>query len=688
MNGKTMSLRLKLLLPISVVLFCGMLIAGWLVISDESAKIERNHRQLLTTLALTSRSMLHSNAESFMASRGIKFYRFLPGQNDTSSTAGRFAGSAFQSFREDSKRETLEQVVDEGGNTTMYVFVPALAEAECSVCHSDKGLNFFANKKKGDIVAVFGVSAPLTEIEKTKSSVALATAGGGALLLAGLSALLGILITRNVSRPLNRVTDRLKDISEGDGDLTKELDFKSNDEIGRLAKYFNEFVGKQRNLVRQILDDTSIVAATAAGLTGIAHDMLASANAMSQAAATVVAGAGESSENTLSVASSMEEATINLVSVATATEEMSATVADIATHSEKARVISSHATGQAQTVASMMQQLGQAAQEIGKVTETITSISSQTNLLALNATIEAARAGAAGKGFAVVANEIKELANQTAAATEDIKTRISGVQISTGGAIADIEKIGGVVQEMGVIVGYIAASIEEQATVTRDVAGNIAQASAGVKDANQRVAQTASASKAIARDIRDIGESACEMQRASEKVQAKASELALLSEKLNAGVLKFKVDEEKGLRKEISGTSEGELIPWREELSVGVLTMDSQHKQLIGLINRLHSSLKRGEGASATGTILKELMQYTQYHFTAEEQLMEKAAYPGLSAQREAHNRFIVKAKDAQQRQLSGDSTVTQEVMNLLMTWLPQHIMKMDKEYGPSVRHS
>ena len=129
-----------------------------------------------------------------------------------------------------------------------------------------------------------------------------------------------------------------------------------------------------------------------------------------------------------------------------------------------------------------LQQLGSAAQEIGQVTETITNISSQTNLLALNATIEAARAaGAAGKGFAVVANEIKELARQTAGATEDIKAKISGVQSSTGGAISDIGRIVNVIQEVGGLVANIAAAIEEQATVTRDVAGNIAQArSAGV----------------------------------------------------------------------------------------------------------------------------------------------------------------------------------------------------------------
>jgi len=146
----------------------------------------------------------------------------------------------------------------------------------------------------------------------------------------------------------------------------------------------------------------------------------------------------------------------------------------------------------------MMQQLGQAAREIGKVTETITDISSQTNLLALNATIEAARAGAAGKGFAVVANEIKELARQTAEATEDIKGRSPGCRVRREERSRISRRSAGLIKEVGSIVAGIAAAIEEQAAVTKDVAGNIAQASSGVKEANERVSQTAAVSKSIA----------------------------------------------------------------------------------------------------------------------------------------------------------------------------------------------
>jgi len=185
--------------------------------------------------------------------------------------------------------------------------------------------------------------------------------------------------------------------------------------------------------------------------------------------------------------------------------------------------------------------LGQAAQEIGQVTETITNISAQTNLLALNATIEAARAGAAGKGFAVVANEIKELARQTAEATEDIKARINGIQNSTGSAVTDIEQITGVIREVGGIVAGIAAAIEEQATVTRDVAGNIAQASTGVREANERVSQTATVSRSIARDIAGVNRAVSDIRQGGEQVQTSAVELSHLAEQLRSQVAQFRM---------------------------------------------------------------------------------------------------------------------------------------------------
>jgi methyl-accepting chemotaxis protein len=196
---------------------------------------------------------------------------------------------------------------------------------------------------------------------------------------------------------------------------------------------------------------------------------------------------------------------------------------------------------QAVRITTQIQQLGQAAKEIGKVTQTISEISSQTNLLALNATIEAARAGSAGKSFAVVANEIKELAQQTAAATEDIKARVASVQSSTAGGIAEIEKISTVIHEVSDIVGSIAAAIEEQAMATKEISRNIAEASTGVGDANVRVSESSVATLEIAKEIVVVDRAAEQMAEGSGQVRNSASELSNVAEHLLQAMSKFQV---------------------------------------------------------------------------------------------------------------------------------------------------
>jgi methyl-accepting chemotaxis protein len=218
---------------------------------------------------------------------------------------------------------------------------------------------------------------------------------------------------------------------------------------------------------------------------------------------------------------------------------MTSTIGEIAQNSEKARRITDEATRQAARITEQINQLGVAAREIGKVTEAITEISSQTNLLALNATIEAARAGSAGKGFAVVATEIKALAQQTAAATEDIKARIEGVQTATAGGITEIGKVSQVITEVSAIVASIAAAIEEQSTATRDIARNIAEASVGVTDSSTRVSQTSQVSREIARDIVTVEGAAVEMANGSDHVRGSAAELSAVAETLRVTMGRF-----------------------------------------------------------------------------------------------------------------------------------------------------
>ena len=352
---------------------------------------------------------------------------------------------------------------------------------------------------------------------------------------------LAIAMGNRLVRPIIRVVAMLRDIAEGEGDLTARLKADSKDELGELAKWFNVFIGKIQSTVRNISSGAATLTSSSTELSAVANQVSSGVKSVSSRSAAIAAAAEESSVNTHSVASSMEETSLSISSVANATEEMSATIGEIASKSEKARTISNEASVQAKAIEGMMRQLGTAARDIGKVTETITAISAQTNLLALNATIEAARAGAAGKGFAVVASEIKELARQTAAATEDIKTKISGVQGSTQRAVGDIEKISRIIGSISDIVGEIATAIQQQSSVTKDVASNITQASTGVNDANRRIAETATASGSMAKELSVMNGAVNEIRSGGEQVQKSAGELAQLSEELKKLVEQFKV---------------------------------------------------------------------------------------------------------------------------------------------------
>jgi len=436
--------------------------------------------------------------------------------------------------------------VDKARNQMVYAR-PIRLTAECMACHGNPGAGNKDGKdilgfrmegwRVGEMHGAFLLRANMDKVDEHVSAStwhAIRTVTPIALLI-GLGA---YLVMRRIRGPLSQAVSVLQGVAQGD--LSKEINVSSNDEVGDIAAAIRSMTAGLRTMLKEIADGVGVLNTSSTRLAANSSDMTTGSRHASDKAHAVAAAAEQMSANATSVAAGMEQTTTNLSSVASSTEEMTATIGEIASNSEKARRITSEATRQATRITEQMNHLGQAAKEIGKVTETINEISSQTNLLALNATIEAARAGSAGKGFAVVANEIKELAQQTAAATEDIKTRIADVQTSSANGIAEIEKVSQVIREVSDIVQSIAAAIEEQATVTKDIASNIAEASAGVANANQRVAETSQVSREIASDIATVDHAAREMTSGSEQVQATVVDLSKLAGQLNAAVSRFR----------------------------------------------------------------------------------------------------------------------------------------------------
>ena len=380
----------------------------------------------------------------------------------------------------------------------------------------------------------------ITDVKKMISTVivALIIATIIAVIVSGL---LGTLLTRGITLPLKLAMDYLAEVA--DGNVSRDLpeaQLSRKDEIGDMARALQKTVQSLRAAFKDVTQGGQMIASASTELSALSAQMAGGTRNTSQKASTVAAAAEEMSVNAASVAAGMEQATASLTNISESTSQMTSTVAEIAGNSEKARFITGEANRQAEGMGALMKELGRAAQEIGQVTETINGISSQTNLLALNATIEAARAGSAGKGFAVVAGEIKELAQQTARATEDIKVKIAAIQTSTSGAVGDIQRISAVIREVSDIVSTIATAIEEQSAVTRDIAGNLAQASMGVRDANQRVAQSSMVSQSIAKDIAGVDQSANEIATGVEQVKASATDLSRLAEQLNQTVQHFR----------------------------------------------------------------------------------------------------------------------------------------------------
>ncbi len=348
-------------------------------------------------------------------------------------------------------------------------------------------------------------------------------------------------IVRRMVVSINKAVHGLKDIAEGEGDLTQRLNISSGDEIGELAHWFNAFISKMQLIVTDIATNADNLTSSSADVSDLSTQMSKAALGMSDKSSMVAAASEEMNSNMSSVAAASEEASININMVATATEEMTSTINEIAQNSEKARSVTSEMVSNAGEVSTKVNALGSAAMDIGNVTEAITDISEQINLLSLNATIEAARAGEAGKGFAVVANEIKDLAKQTAEATLEIKEKIGGVQLSTDETVAEVEKISTVIESVNEIVSTIATAVEEQSVTTKEIADNVMQASQGIQDVNKNVAESSGVSGEIAEKITGVDLAANEISDSSSKVNISAEELSELAVKLKEMVGKFKI---------------------------------------------------------------------------------------------------------------------------------------------------
>jgi methyl-accepting chemotaxis protein len=318
---------------------------------------------------------------------------------------------------------------------------------------------------------------------------------------------LGALVARRIVQALTRV--RVVCEALATGDLTRTSGLTSRDEPGQMGRALDVAVGRLRETVTTIDGSATSLASATEQMTGTAAQIAASAE--------------EASAQALAVSAAAEEVSRSVDTVSAGSEEMGASIREISQNATEAARVAEEAVAVTASTSATMNKLGESSAEIGNVIKVITSIAEQTNLLALNATIEAARAGEMGKGFAVVASEVKDLAQETARATEDISRRVQAIQTDTTGAVTAIEGISAVIARISDYQTTIASAVEEQTATTAEMNRSVAEAATGSGEIAQNITGVAESARLTSQGVAETQQATAEMARMSTELSGLVS---------------------------------------------------------------------------------------------------------------------------------------------------------------------
>lgn len=511
----TLNVQQKLfLIPAAII---GVMFAAWGLYSAhiQAKESEDAFRGQLTLLAHTSTFMQHGSAEELATEKGWTFHRVLADVETDTTPEGRMEAKALAELKKDAGLKTFESRIATDSSDLLAVYVPARIQSLCFTCHNPTGIDIFSDKKEGDLVAVFGVTGSLAEVEAHKAQVALLTAVIGVLCIVVTVLIIGATSRKVIVGPVRDLMIQSQKVSTGDLRQlhTPHLDGKMSnpDEIGALSRAYKTMIDSLRALILRLKDSSNSVSSAAHQISTTSEEMAAGTFEQTTHVSEVSNSISEISE---SIRENSDNAA-RAAGTAAIAREASVKGEELVRRTIDGMKRISVATQQS---AVTVNSLERSSTQISEIIAVIDGIADQTNLLALNAAIEAARAGEQGRGFAVVAAEVQKLADRTTSATKEIADMITKIQTDTRSAVQSMnegarevengiqlaEQAGTALQEIRTTSETMSDMMQQIARASRDQSTNAEQVTASVGSITNMTEQTSTAIQQISQSLEEL----------------------------------------------------------------------------------------------------------------------------------------------------------------------------------------
>ncbi|WP_306601541.1 methyl-accepting chemotaxis protein [Geothrix sp. 21YS21S-2] len=497
-------LALKFFLPVGGAL---ALVVGVVVLfigSLQTRRAEQAFREHLTSLATTSRSMMHSEAEDYCRSRGMKFHRVIVGDKAEAGEEGAYEQSVLRSFGGDAKLESMAREFTDGeGRPNLVAFAPARIAESCVTCHQAFGIDRFKGSKVGDLVAAFGVSVSMEPLRREVRNLRILCLGAGLLVLAAISALITYFVRRVILAPLAELSGSILRIAQGD--LTVRTEVRSDDEIGQLGSAFNGMVHDLNGALLRVEKASEQVASGSTELAASADEMVRTVDDAAR-------GGEALREAGQQVMTALQRLMGNVQAM---DEHTRRTVAEtgVAVRDTDQGALAGQGAAQG------MQQIEQATSRINQAIRVIQDIARQTNLLSLNAAIEAAKAGAQGKGFAVVAEEVRKLAERSALAAREIEEIIGQTQDAVKGGVQSVATTLERLDDIRSRISEVSGSIRGIEGLAREQGQTGVEVKGLMEHTSTRLEQNAAATAELSATVHEITRTAEELSGVAEEMK-------------------------------------------------------------------------------------------------------------------------------------------------------------------------